>query len=35
MRQFALQRQQPEKDKQNVDFTPPLETFLRTPMFAS
>jgi len=28
---FALHRQQPEKDKQNVDFSP-LEKFLRTPM---
>jgi len=23
MRQFALHRQQPEKDKQNIDFAPP------------
>jgi len=29
--QFALHRQQPEKDKHNVDFAP-LEKFLRTPM---
>jgi len=33
-RQFALHRQQPEKDKQNVDFAPPLEIFLRTPLTA-
>ena len=32
-RPFALHRQQPEKNKQNVDF--PLEKFLRTPMFIS
>jgi len=31
MRQFALHRQQPEKDKQNFNFAP-LEKFLRTPM---
>jgi len=30
-RQFALHRQQPENNKQNVDVVP-LETFLRTPM---
>jgi len=30
-RPFALQRQQPENDKQNVD-VPPLEKFLQTPM---
>jgi len=29
---FVLHRQQPEKDKKNVDFAPPLEKFLRTPM---
>jgi len=27
-----LDRQQPEKAKQNVDFAPPLEKFLRTTM---
>jgi len=27
-----LHRQQPEKDKQNVDVAPPIEKFLRTPM---
>jgi len=30
-RLFALQRQQPEHNKQNVDFVP-LEKFLWTPM---
>jgi len=27
-----LHHQQPEKDKRNVDFAPPMEKFLRTPM---
>jgi len=31
VRPFALHRQKPEKDKQNVD-SAPLENFLRTPM---
>ena len=29
---FALQRQQPEKDKRNVDVATPLEKFMRTHM---
>ena len=29
---FALHRQQPEKDKQNVDYAPSLEKFLQMPM---
>jgi len=33
-RLFALHRQQPEKDKQNVDCDPPWGKFLRTPMAA-
>jgi len=33
IRQFALHRQQPEKDEQNVAL-PPLSKFLRTPMAA-
>ena len=32
LRQLPLHRQQPEKDKQSVDFAPPLEKCLRTPM---
>jgi len=32
IRPFSLHRQQPEKDEQNVNFAPPLEKFLRTPM---
>ena len=30
---FALKRQQPETDKQNVDVAHPRENFLRTPMY--
>jgi len=29
---IALQREQPDKDKQNADIAPYLEKFLRTPM---
>jgi len=32
---FALHRQQPEKDKQNVDVALPLEKILRTPMIST
>jgi len=33
IRPFALHRQQPEKDKQNVDFAPPWKNFCGRPCF--
>jgi len=29
---ICIAAQKPEKDMRNVDFSPPLEKFLRTPM---
>jgi len=34
IRPFALHRQQPEKDKQNVDFAPSGKISARTPLTA-